>query len=177
MRRFVGFVTVCLALALGLLMGTSSWAGFVVEEPFNAYHRVVADSGSFLTNGSFDVRVLNASGATLDPGAVVVLDTSSATCPATDFCVKTAPAAEKEKVIGVITVGTDDGLPVYMAVAGIFPVNVTGTVAAGDLLRVSSTVAGEAETAASGERGVFAIALVGGTDDFVWATFAKQEVY
>lgn len=175
MRRLLGIVMVCLVLVV--LMGTSSRAEFRVEEISTGLHQVTANNGFFATNRSLDVVLSNATGAFLPGGTVVVPDLTAVTCPPGTFCVKPAPTGEKTRVIGVVDVEADTGQPVSVAVAGIAVVNITGTVNAGDLLRVSSTTAGRAETASSGELGVFAVALDYGMDDWVWCAFTKQELY
>lgn len=175
MRHRLGIVISCVVLLLALVMAANSWADFVVEEVFPGIHRVSADLGSFETQSSYDIRMFNDSGGALSPGAVLVLDTGP--CGPGVGCVKMAPAGEMEKVIGVATGLSFNDSPVSVAVAGIALVDITGSVSAGDLLKVSSTVAGEAEAAASGEKGVFAIALEDKTNQVAYAIFSKQELY
>jgi hypothetical protein len=174
MRRLVGGLVVLLILALWKPAG----ADFSVSQSGGLTDVIVTD-GSFTSDRSLDIILYNPAEAELWPALAVVPYTGT-DCPLNTLCVKAAPAAENDKVIGVVSVGRSNSGPVNVAVAGVFALSVTGDVSRGDLLEVSSSADGKAMRSSTGKF-AFAVALTDkpapAEGDHVWAAFSKSANY
>ena len=124
------------------------------------------------------VRLSNFSGGLISKGTPVIAD------GAVDLACLIATNATEEEIIGVCMEDSTDpggGVDIWIAVSGIFPVNVTApAIVRGNFLMMSGA-AGLASDTASGAPGVFAIALQakpGATPgQSVLAMFIKSETF
>lgn len=98
----------------------------------------------------------NASGATMVEGQIV------AQSPATDDAVVLSSAASQVDIIGVVSVGADDGELITLSSSCVFNVLVIGAVTRGDLIESSATAGIGQVTGAF--PGVFAIAIESNAD-------------
>lgn len=95
------------------------------------------------------IKLTNASGVTLAPGAVVIVATTANSCERTT-------TAGNAKVVGPVVFGAANGSPVAIAIYGIYDVDATTSTNHGDFARTSTT-AGRSESTATMGSGVYGI--------------------
>ena len=156
MKRITPFV-VAATILLATTGGTLRSDDFSIDAPA-AGAASITRVDDLIVRGRLMVEAWNYTGKSLRFRTVVTLDTG-ASCPSGSLCVRTATTSESKKVIGVVGVGGSDQSTVQVIVSGPFAVDVTGTVAKGDFLKLSSTEDGKAMSAGSDGQDAFALAI------------------
>lgn len=160
-----------IALTASAMAGATQAGEFSVG--FDSFGDSKVTGGSVIVNYYLLVPADTAP-PSVNAGTVVVPDPIGCV---TFFCVKKATASDAKKVVGVVQQGGGGGTSdALVAVAGMFQVEVSGTVNAGDFLTVSNTADGKAMAASSGQD-VFGIAIEGATDGVTWAWFTRVDTY